>query len=267
MREKHDFWKSFLILLAVGLIGVLTLPIAILPSLARVQQIQPELLQLPIPLLVILSLLQPAMLLAIAVAIGCLLAPRTGLVSLLAEKMTRHTPVWPRLSSTVPQSAALGLLLAALITLLDRLFLPFMGAEFQSLVSAEGNPYLQLLLGLLYGGITEELLLRWGLMSLFVWLGCLLAKRISKQSATVCQPTSVIAWSAIVLAAILFGLGHLPALAASVTLTTPIILRTVLLNALGGLVFGWLFWRKNLESAMIAHAMTHVGFFIIGMIL
>ncbi|MDD2458422.1 MAG: CPBP family intramembrane metalloprotease [Eubacteriales bacterium] len=266
MHEKKDFWQSFAGLLALGLIGVLTLPIAILPSLTLVQQTQPELVTLPIPLLVALSMIQPIILLAIAVAIGCLLAPRTGLVSLLAKKMIQRTHIWLRLRRDIPLSAALGLLLAALITLLDRLFLPFMGAEFQSLVSAEGNPYLQLVLGLLYGGITEELLLRWGLMSLFVWLGCLVANRILKQSTPVCQPTPVVAWSAIVLAAILFGLGHLPALAASVTLTTPIILRTVLLNMLGGLIFGWLFWRKNLESAMIAHAMTHVGFFIIGLI-
>ncbi len=265
MSAKPDFWKSFWILLPAGLIGVLTLPIAILPSLAQVQQIQPELLQLPIPLLVALSMIQPIILLAIAVAIGCLLAPRTGLVSLLAKKRIQRTPIWPRLRSDIPLSATLGLILAAMITLLDRLFLPFMGAEFQSLVSAVGNPCLQLVLGLLYGGITEELLLRWGLMSLFVWFGCLLAKRFSNQSAPACQPSPVITWMAIVLAAILFGLGHLPALATSVTLTTLIILRTVLLNALGGLVFGWLFWRKNLESAMIAHAMTHVGFFIIGL--
>ncbi len=70
-------------------------------------------------------------------------------------------------------------------------------------------------------------------------------------------------WAAIILAAVLFGLGHLPALAGMVTLTPLIVFRTVLLNALGGLLFGWLFWRRNLETAIVAHAAGHVGFFVI----
>lgn len=262
MQEKSDFWKSFGALLAIGLIGSLTLPITILPSLAKVQQTQPELITLPFALLVTLSMLQPIILLAIAVGLGCLLAPRVGLVSLLSEKMTHRMPVWPRLRRAALLATGLGLCLAGLITLLDRLFLPFLGPEFQSLATAESNPYLQLMLGLLYGGITEELLLRWGLMSLFVWIGC----RLARQPAKGCQPPPWMVWSAIGLAAFLFGAGHLPALAAVVTLTAPVILRTILLNAIGGFVFGWLFWRKNLETAMLAHAMTHVGFFILGWI-
>jgi hypothetical protein len=48
-----------------------------------------------------------------------------------------------------------------------------------------------------------------------------------------------------------------------VALTPLIIIRTILLNALGGVLFGWLFWRRSLEVAMVAHATTHVGFFFI----
>ena len=48
-----------------------------------------------------------------------------------------------------------------------------------------------------------------------------------------------------------------------VTLTPLIIFRAVLLNALGGVLFGCLFWKRNLETAMVAHAATHVGFFIL----
>jgi membrane protease YdiL (CAAX protease family) len=39
--------------------------------------------------------------------------------------------------------------------------------------------------------------------------------------------------------------------------------RTVLLNALGGVLFGWLFWRRSLEVAMVAHAAFHVGLFVL----
>ena len=47
--------------------------------------------------------------------------------------------------------------------------------------------------------------------------------------------------------------GHLPAIAALTPLTPIVILRTVGLNALLGLAFGWLFWRRGLEHAMVAH--------------
>jgi membrane protease YdiL (CAAX protease family) len=40
------------------------------------------------------------------------------------------------------------------------------------------------------------------------------------------------------------------------------VLRILLLNALAGLVFGWLFWRRSLECAMFAHASVHVVFAI-----
>jgi membrane protease YdiL (CAAX protease family) len=32
-----------------------------------------------------------------------------------------------------------------------------------------------------------------------------------------------------------------------------VILRAVLLNGLGGIVFGYLYWKRGLEAAMIAH--------------
>jgi membrane protease YdiL (CAAX protease family) len=34
--------------------------------------------------------------------------------------------------------------------------------------------------------------------------------------------------------------------------------RTVLLNAVVGVLFGWLYWRRSLEAAMVAHAAFHL---------
>jgi membrane protease YdiL (CAAX protease family) len=101
------------------------------------------------------------------------------------------------------------------------------------------------------------LLLRWGVMSLLVWIGWRIFQRGQGQA----HP--VLVWTAITLAAVLFGVGHLPAMANLVELTPLIIFRTILLNALGGMLFGWLFWRRSLEVAMVAHAAGHVGFFIV----
>ena len=67
-------------------------------------------------------------------------------------------------------------------------------------------------------------------------------------------------WLAILVSAVLFGVGHLPAAAmVGMPLTAPVIARVVTLNAFAGIVFGWLFWRRSLEAAMLAHAVTHLS--------
>ncbi len=59
---------------------------------------------------------------------------------------------------------------------------------------------------------------------------------------------------AIVLAALAFGVGHLPAAIASGVARGPLqSARIVVLNMLAGIVFGALYWKLGLEHAMVAH--------------
>ncbi|MFI4958739.1 MAG: type II CAAX prenyl endopeptidase Rce1 family protein [Lysobacterales bacterium] len=96
-----------------------------------------------------------------------------------------------------------------------------------------------------YGGIVEEIECRLLLVSLFVWL---LAWLNGQQA----RPWMFVV--AIVLAALLFGAGHLPAAFAIGVAHTPLaIARIVPLNALVGLIAGGLFWKYGLEHAMLAH--------------
>ncbi|MEP6898005.1 MAG: CPBP family intramembrane glutamic endopeptidase [Rhodanobacter sp.] len=96
-----------------------------------------------------------------------------------------------------------------------------------------------------YGGIVEEVECRLLLVSVVVWL-------LAQCSDRVARPWMFIV--AIVLAALLFGAGHLPAAFASGMAHAPLpILRIILLNALVGVVTGVLFWKHGLEHAMLAH--------------
>ena len=90
-------------------------------------------------------------------------------------------------------------------------------------------------------GTGEEILYRLFFMSFFVWLMQMVFK---------CSHPGAI-WTGIILAGILFGLGHLPKEAGHLTII--IITRAMLLNGIAGIAFGWLFWRRGLESAIIAH--------------
>ena len=108
-----------------------------------------------------------------------------------------------------------------------------------------------------YGGITEELMLRYGLMTLLVWVGA---------RVWTTRPPRLYS-RRLALSAFLFGAGHLPAMAALIPLTPIVVLRTVGLNALLGLAFGWLFWRRGLEHAMVAHVATHLAFWSVAVAL
>jgi membrane protease YdiL (CAAX protease family) len=112
---------------------------------------------------------------------------------------------------------------------------------------------LSLFARVLYGGVTEELLLRWGVMTILVWFAWALPKR----RQDVPGPGHI--WFGIVVSAFLFGAGHLPA--ASILagpLNSVAVVWVVGVNTSFGLLFGYLFWRYGLESAMIAHGLTHL---------
>lgn len=83
------------------------------------------------------------------------------------------------------------------------------------------------------------------LVSSLVWLRARMLRASS--------PRAGVYWGAIVVATMLFGIGHLPALAQNATLDVANISRVIGLNALAGTAFGWLFWRRGLEHAMVAH--------------
>jgi len=101
------------------------------------------------------------------------------------------------------------------------------------------------LLASFYGGIAEEILLRQFAVSLLVWI----AAHLLKQD----QPESIIYWFAIVAAAVLFGIGHLPAAAQIIPLNFAAATHIIGLNTIGGVAFGAVFWRWGLEHAMLTH--------------
>lgn len=116
----------------------------------------------------------------------------------------------------------------------------------------DGVPLWKGLLGSLYGGIGEELLTRLVFMTIVAWL---LWRFVAGRRVPVVPG---VYWSAMVLAGLVFGLGHLPAVSGVWDLTPVVITRTILLNFVPALVFGRLYWRWGLEYAMVAHFMSDI---------
>ena len=105
----------------------------------------------------------------------------------------------------------------------------------------------------LYGGIVEELMLRFFMMSIIAFL---LWKVFARKAET--APTAVII-TANIIAAVLFAAMHLPATAMLFGSLTPLLLlRCFLLNGGFGLLFGWLYRRHGIQYAMVSHAVFHI---------
>ena len=142
-------------------------------------------------------------------------------------------------------SVAAGLVAGALIVLLEfGFFHPNLPAGLRERLGVQPGPW-QGLLASVYGAIGEEILLRLGLMTLLAWAGAQLTRTR--------PPGAGVLWAAGILAALLFGIAHLPVTALLVPLTPLVVARALVLNGVGGVLYGWLYWRRGLDAAMAAH--------------
>ena len=113
---------------------------------------------------------------------------------------------------------------------------------------------LYLLGGIVYGGIVEEIMLRLFLMSLITFiLYKIFANKKDKNNIP-----QYIYWISIIISAILFGVGHLPAASMMFILTPIVLFRIIFLNAFAGILFGYLYWKNGFEYGVIAHMFSHI---------
>lgn len=198
------------------------------------------------------SILQPAIFTTVAVMVGIGLAPKVGLHSPAAEAFAERGDILAALRPQILPGIAAGVLGGAAIVGSWLLARPYIDEEFAARSEAF-NKVVPTAMRFLYGGLTEEILLRWGLMTFLVWLMWRMTRRGSE------RPAAWIFVTSIVLSAIIFGIGHLPiASLLAGGLTLPLTIYVIAANSLFGIFAGFLYWKRGLESAMIAHIFAHV---------
>ena len=248
-----DFpWEQFAILYGLGLLGAAAImPYAFTLNAERLKEAP-----LTRPQLIAVSFLQSGLLIAIVTAIGLLAGREIGLGAPLLERVLDGASFGEVMGGVIPLAVIAGVgAVALMVTLEFGYFAARMPEAFRS-KSGEIALWKRFLAGI-YGGVTEELLTRLFLLSAFAWL-----------MGHVWQgPDGAPADGAMVLAtlgaAILFGVAHLPAAKALAPLTPMIVFRTILLNAIGGVAFGLLYWQEGLLAAMIAHFCADMGLHIV----
>lgn len=249
--QKRFNWKVFLVLWIGAVVGV----IAVIPYSLALQAATLAKVTLPIPLWLLISIqvAQNAVMLAVATAVGLFLAYRIGLGAPILERFLDHEHVGDRVKAILLPSIILGIVASLLVIGLDAfVFGPALKAQLGGLTanvnvsSAKPTPW-QGFLASFYGGIDEEILMRLFLLSLIAFLG-----KFASRTAEG-RPTLWVLWVANILVAVIFGLGHLPATANLVPITPLVVERAIVLNGLAGLVFGYLYFTRGLESAMLSH--------------
>ena len=248
--------KLFIILWLTGMAGILSILLIDLEALIAILPL-PAGTEIPLstPLMKLFSILQPAVILSVAVWAGVVLASKVGLFSPAAEVLAGGGSLASAFKPQVIPGIIGGLVGGIAIVLIAAVSTPFLAPGVVARVSEFGK-ILPLPTRFLYGGITEELLLRWGLMSFLVWA----AWRLFQKGQDRPKPAYFI--GAILISSFVFGIGHLPvAFMLFPEVTLALTLFVIVSNSAFGLIAGYLYWKKGLESAMISHILTHAVLF------
>jgi hypothetical protein len=94
----------------------------------------------------------------------------------------------------------------------------------------------------------EEIMLRLFLLSALAWVGVKLFRQTSGLGFV------AILWAANLGSTLVFGLIHISNLVIlDMPLTLAVVGSTIAMNGMIGLLFGWLYWKHGLESAILSH--------------
>ena len=191
----------------------------------------------------ILVLVQVA-LVAVLIWAGLYLGRSVGLGAPLLERWTTGEPVRERAISALKISLVIGLGVAALKYLLDLMFSPFAPATLSQLRQATALyrlaiPFQQ--------GIGDEIIYRLFLTTVFVWV------LWKAQGLKGPSPREWVYWAGILLAGLVAV-----AVPLSGGVTGPAMVQYAAIILAGAIPFGWLYWRKGIESAILAHFVSSV---------
>lgn len=234
---KIHHLKFAALIFILGFFGVISLLLMPLPQLSH---------NIPGYLAPLLLLINATILLLIASFLGVYLAPQINLHAPVLEALLLKKNISSLFMQQLRVGSIYGVSAGLSLKFLYLFATPYLPEAYIALTK---SLYLSPVTKLLYGGITEEILLRWGFMTVIAWM---LWKSVKQQK-------DYIYILAILLSAGVFALGHLPAAYSLVPEITPqLLIYLILGNTLFGLIAGYLFWIYGLEAAICAHMVCHL---------
>jgi hypothetical protein len=250
-------WSEFAILFGAAIVGIACVTPYSLELSAETLRKALERMRQPLWVLVLLQSAQSVVLVGLATGLGLLIAQHLGLGAPLLEGLLAGKSVTAQALAMLGPALILGLAASIAVLILEvAVFWPRLPQPMRDTIPI---PALwKRFLACFYGGIDEEILLRLFVLSLLAWLIAFVWHLPGG------EPTQGALWSANILAAVAFGLGHLPTTAALTKVTPLLVVRAILLNGLIGVAAGYLFVVYGLEAAMLAHFVGDLVLHVIG---
>ena len=204
----------------------------------------------PMPVLYIVSTIQSSALIVAMVFLGAWVSPKMNLRTPLIDAYIAKSLNSFNYKKVFFPATISGIAGGVLLVLFSSLFLSYLPSEFIENGKELSPP---ICTKLLYGGITEEILIRFGLMSFFAWC----VYRITQKRGSAVRAYNYIL--AIIFSSLIFAAGHLPAASLlSPVVTNALVVYIILGNSIFGLIAGFLYWRRGLEAAIISHMVAHI---------
>ncbi|MGE3535739.1 MAG: CPBP family intramembrane glutamic endopeptidase [Parachlamydiales bacterium] len=219
-----DKKKPYLILWALCIVGSWSL----LPYLYHLGMIPSS---VPSFSLFLITTGQAALIYGVICWLSYFLVPKTDLSPFRAD---------PPLKRIIVPGVIAGTIVGLAIRILSATLFP------SPALSVVQPPFWAGLLASVYGAVNEEVLLRLFLLTTVFFL---LQKFFKLKSGN----RLFLLWTANIIAALVFGLGHLPAAFQLAAPSVQVVFRVLLLNGIAGVCFGWLYWSRGLWTAMAAH--------------
>lgn len=191
----------------------------------------------------------------VSAVVGCVLASKTGLRAPVLQALIDRRPWWPFVIGALPSVYIVAVAVSCLTILIDVVGLsPSVGRPPFASASLHGE--MPLVTRVFYGGVAQEIVLRWGALSLAVlslrWL------------FGVDEVDDTVRWAALLSSALVLGLCF--------SLAVPDAPGPNLASAAGQTVcfgafcavLGWLALRHGLEAAVASHVLGVLVAFLLG---
>jgi hypothetical protein len=259
-QQKYQ-WRTLI------LFGLLAIPatLAILPYSIAISgpsvavpppdnsSLSPEAMRILFLAVMVLITLGQAILINLPLtALGLLVAKWTGLDAPFVRALLYRQPQPARFGRAMLVGAVSGVVAGGLLLLLSQyIFGPWM----ESSIAAAGITIPDIhwswwegLLASLSAAFNEEVWLRLFLLNGLAWFGGML---FGKKTG---RPVTALLWAANILSTLVFGALHISnILVVGMPVDVVTVTSTLVLNGIIGILFGWLYWKYGLESAMVSH--------------
>lgn len=249
-KQKKFPWKIYLIIVGLAMLAAIVKIPAVIYSIGATNKPQDWFM------ISTMSVLQDVIPFGLIPAfIGLLLVNRTGFDLPIIKALLAKKPIRSFFKNEALAALISALILSVVTIIIMLLLKPAVqndfasrGLSFSDFEGRSQAPYWAMGLASFSAGTLEEIGFRLGLMSLIAFLGGLLWKDTAK------RPAGGVIWAAIFLAALLFGAVHISNIAVlGLPFTPGLIGYAVIGNFFPGIFFGWLYWKRGLESAILAH--------------